>query len=41
LFLLFVGVIAVICAVQVFYLVIVDVELRNDLFERVLGKPEL
>jgi hypothetical protein len=40
LFLLFVGVIAVICAVQVCYLAIVDTALRNDLFALVFGKPE-
>jgi Ni,Fe-hydrogenase I cytochrome b subunit len=40
LFLLFAGVILVICVAQAFYLVIVDKEYRKDLFERELGKPE-
>jgi hypothetical protein len=40
LFVLFAGLILAICAVQACYLVIVDEELRNDLFEHVFGKPE-
>jgi hypothetical protein len=40
LFLVFAGLIAVICAAQVCYLVIVDKDYRKDLFERELGKPE-
>jgi hypothetical protein len=40
LFLVFAGLMLVICVVQVCYLVIVDAALRNDLLERVFGKPE-
>ena len=40
LFLLFAGVILVICAVQVCYLLIVDKAYRKDLFEREFGKQE-
>jgi hypothetical protein len=40
LFLVFAGLILVICAVQVCYLVIVDKAYRKDLFEREFGKRE-
>jgi len=38
LFLVFAGLILVICAVQVLYLIAVDEAYRKDLFERELGK---
>jgi len=40
LFLVFAGLIALICAAQVLYLVIVDKAYRKDLFARGFAKPE-